>query len=61
MFDDKWKESVQSLSQIPIESDVGQQTTLGSVLTIEQSKARNMISHENGQRRIIIQSYTYGR
>jgi cobalt-zinc-cadmium resistance protein CzcA len=61
MFDGKWKESVQSLAQIPIASDAGQQTMLGSLLTIEQSKARNMISHENGQRRIIIQSYTDGR
>lgn len=61
MFEWKRKESVQSLSQIPVESDAGQQTTLWSLLKIEESKARNMISHENGQRRIIIQSYTDGR
>ncbi len=60
-YDPELKWSIQRLSALPVLSPSGQQVTLGSLTTINESKARNMINHENGQRRIVIQWFTQDR
>ncbi len=60
-YDTSLKDSVQKLSWLPVLSPNKQQITLWSLVTIKESKARNMINHENGQRRIVIQWFTQDR
>ena len=60
-YDQSLKDSVQKLSWLPVLSPNKQQITLWSLTTIKESKARNMINHENGQRRIVIQWFTENR
>jgi Cu/Ag efflux pump CusA len=60
-YDSSLKDSVQKLSWLPVLSPNKQQITLWSLTTVKESKARNMINHENGQRRIVIQWFTENR
>lgn len=60
-YDQSIKNSVQKLAWIPVLSPNWQQITLWTLTTINESKARNMINHENGQRRIVIQWFVNGK
>lgn len=61
MYDKNWKDSLQSLGSIPLLSDENKLVTLGNVAKITETKTRNMINHENGERRIVLQWFTNGR
>lgn len=56
-----WKWTPTNLASIPIISPLGQQISLWSLVAIETTKKRNVISHDNGERRAVISGYTQGR
>lgn len=61
MYDSPRRWSVQALWSIPLQNIEWQLFTLWSLATITTTKSRNMINHENGQRRIVIQWFTQWR
>ena len=61
MYDAPWKTSIQSLNSIPLLSEDNKLVTLGNVADVRETKTRNIINHEGGERRIVISGFTSGR
>lgn len=55
-IDDKHKDNIQSLGDIPVESMNGYFVPLKALAEIKNSKGPNLIARENGQRRIVVQA-----
>lgn len=60
-FADNWKQSLWSIGSIPMRNWREDTVPLSSLVNIANSKVRNVISHDNGQRRIIISGMTENR
>lgn len=60
-YGSNWKSSPEKLASIPIISPSGQQLSLGNLAKLEVTETRNLVSHENGRRRIVISGYTQDR
>ena len=60
-FKDENKRTPENLRNLLIDTPVGKKVPLGSVATVQQVRAPNMINHENGMRRLIVMANTEGK
>lgn len=60
-FPSNWTNGVEAIRSIPLALSPERSIFVGSVANVSLSKSRNIINHENSERRIVISGYTEDR